>query len=161
MGEKFNQTIVNLPNNLTHLIFGNSFNQALTNLPHGLTHLSFGFHFNQKIKTLPNIVFLKLNCNNQYIIDYLPNSVEELRLNSEFNLELNNLPTSLRKITFTRYCNYNKELNCLPNFVEFLQLPEKYDKKILRLPEKLNQIVCSKDYKYVSDFANLNVQYYC
>ena len=101
----------------------------------------------------------------QHMIDNLPNSIEELELDEYFDLELNNLPTSIHKVIFSGCYNesfneYNRELNCLPNFVEFLQLPQEYNKKILRFPSSLKTIKCSKSYKFLSDFSNYNVEYY-
>jgi hypothetical protein len=78
----------------------------------------------------------------------------------DFILELNNLPQSIKKIIFHKKSIHNKELNCLPNFVEFIQLPKEYGKKILRLPLELKTIRCSKNYKFVNDFANYYVEYF-
>ena len=89
-------------------------------------------------------------------MNYLPNSVEELELRGLFNLELNNLPASIKKIIFNEYSKYDIELNCLPSFVEYLQLP----KKILQFPMNLKTINCSKNYKFLSDLSNYNVEYY-
>ena len=130
------------------------------NLPQTLTHLTFGYCFNKIFDLLSSTKYLKLDCNNQYIINNLPNSLEELELNYSFNLELNNLPTSIHKIIFHKNSVFDKELNCLPNFVKFLQLPKSYNKKILNLPKELKEIVCLEDYKYVSDFTGYNVMYY-
>jgi hypothetical protein len=38
----FDKSVDNLPNNLTHIIFGYFFNQKVDNLPKNLTHLTFG-----------------------------------------------------------------------------------------------------------------------
>ena len=98
-----------------------------------------------------------MDCANTSIIDYLPSSIEELDIG--FNLELNNLPNSIKKIRF--YNNYNKELNCLPSSVELLQLPFNYTHKILNIPKKLKKVICHKNYKYISDFDNIKVETYC
>src|SRR6056300_1247759 len=88
---KFNQEVNNLPPNITNLTFGYYFNQEVNNLPPNITHLTFGYHFNQEVNIPFSVKYLKLDCNNQNIIDYLPDSIEELELESYFNLELNNL----------------------------------------------------------------------
>ena len=44
--------------------------------------------------------------------------LEVLKLDELFDLELNNLPTLIKKIIFNKMSDYNKELNCLPKFVE-------------------------------------------
>ena len=106
-----------------------------------------GSNFNQNLNIPFNIKYLKLNCNNQNIIDYLHNNIEELELDLDFNLELNNLPTSIKKILFLN-SDYNWELNNLPNSIEYIELPYYYKKKILNIPTKLKVIKCSKKYKY-------------
>ena len=160
-GYYFNQSVDNLPRNLTHLTFGDCFNQSVDNLPSTLTHLAFGYAFDKKVDLPFNIKYLKLNCNNnQYLIDNLSDGVEELKLEMYFNSELNNLPTSIKSILFHIKSNYNKKFNCLPNFVESIELPINYNKKILKIPKSLNKIICSKDYKFIEDFHNLNVETY-
>ena len=84
------------------------------------------------------------------IIDYLPDSVEELILGYAFNLELNDLPSSIKKLVIY-YVNYVHELNCLPNNLEYLELPERYDKEIKKYPKQLKTIKCNKDYKYIDE----------
>lgn len=134
-GNKFNQKI-NLPNNLTHLTFGYEFNQKV-NLPEKLTYLIFGFNFNQKVNLPNNIIKLKIN-NNKIDIDYLSNNLEELELGKCFNLQIDNLPNSI-KILKIFNDNYNKNLNCLPNSIEILQLPKNY--KIENIPSNLQKIL--------------------
>ena len=65
------------------------------------------------------------------IIDYLPDSVEELVLEWGFNLELNDLPSSIKKLIINSD-DYVHELNCLPNNLEYLKLPNKYTKIFLK-----------------------------
>ena len=145
--------------NLHKLTFGYTFNQPLQNSLSKLSNLcklTLGHNFDQIINIPFNIKYLKLNCNNQNIIDYLHNNIEELELYSNFNLELNNLPTSIKKIIILNN-RYNWELNNLPNSIEYIQLPIFYDKKILNIPSKLKVIKCSKDYKYINDFINYQV----
>jgi len=130
----------------------------VNNLPNSLTHLTFGKMFVQKIDIPSTIKYLKLDCNNSYVIDYLSDNIEELELGEYFNLELNNLPTSIKKITFEIYCQYNHKLNCLPKFLECIQLPVNYDKKLLNISNNL-KIICSKKYKYKNDYIN-QVEFY-
>ena len=56
-GEKFNQ-LVTIPQNVTHLTFGHYFNQQVI-IPENVTHLTFGYWFNQQVN-LPNIKYIKL-----------------------------------------------------------------------------------------------------
>ena len=113
--------------------------------------------FNKSNIYLPlGIKYLKLNCNNPHVMAQLSSNIEELVLGRQFNLELNDLPTSIKKIIFIEQSNYNKELNCLPKFVEQIQLPENYNKEIKNLPNKLKTIICAGNYKYINNLNNLN-----
>jgi hypothetical protein len=146
-GDYFNQK-VDLPENLTHINFGFHFNQKV-NLPPNLVHINFGMNFNQKVELPLDIKYLKIDCNNRNIIDYLPDSIEELILDFDFDLELNDLPQSIKKIIFNSY-NYIHELNCLPSNIEYIQLPENYKKEIIKYPNKLKTIKCSNKYKFIN-----------
>ena len=76
--------------------------------------LSNGYKFNQLLEIPSNIIKLSLDCSNEYIINNLPNSIEELNFGYHFNLELDNLPNSIKKIKFDIKSQYNKKLNNLP-----------------------------------------------
>ena len=94
-----------------------------------------------------NVKILKLNCNNRKIIDYLPNSIEELYLGYYFNLELNDLPNSIKIISFNKNSKYNKELNNLPKSLEKLYLPKNYNMKIKNINAKCAISKNSKNWK--------------
>ncbi len=109
--------------------------------------------FDQHCEILPNFKYLKLNCNNLYIINSLPNSIVELELDRRFNLKMDNLPTSIKKLVINKYSNYDQDLNCLPDYIEELQLNSDYKKRILKIPSKLKKIICHNDYPYKDDFV--------
>jgi hypothetical protein len=93
-----------------------------------------------------------LYSNNEYNIENLVDTIEELELGQYFNLELNNLPNSIKIIKFTEYAYYNKELNSLVDSIEYLKLPPYYDKKILCVPKSLKKIRCSKKYEFINAY---------
>jgi hypothetical protein len=155
-GYAFNKK-VSLPMSLTHLTFGDHFNRVVS-LPMSLTHLTFGYAFNKKVDIPLKLKYLKLECNNLYLIENLPNNVEELELGEYFDLELNNLPNSVRIIKFHRNSIYDKELNNLVDSIEILQLPEDYEKKIKNIPKALKKIIISKYYEYIDDFKDYDIQ---
>ena len=107
-----------------------------------------------------NIKYLKLGCNSLDIINSLPNSIMELKLNRFFNLQMDNLPTSIKKIIIDKKSIYNKDLNCLPDFVEELHLNAKYKKRIMRIPSNLKKLVCHKNYPHINDFSTYDVKIY-
>jgi hypothetical protein len=76
-----------------------------------------------------------------------------------FNLDLNNLPNSIKKIIIKNE-NYNKELNCLPESIEYLELPYNYNKQIKKFPLNLRTIKCNSNYKFIDDFCNYEIIYY-
>ena len=176
MGFYFNQPIQLNPN-LTHLVLGHDFNQPIQ-LNQNLIHLTMGFYFNHPIQLNCNLTHLVLGpCFNQPIIltdkikylclksnpynliDNLPNGIEELALDFDFNSPMNNLPTSIKIIRMNCY-KYEHELNCLPNSVEYLKLNCSYNKKILNIPKGLKKIICSRNYKFINDFTNLIAETY-
>ena len=88
-------------------------------------------------------------------------SIKEIELEINFNLELDNLPSSIKKIKFNEYSHYDdKELNCLPIGLEILQLPFKYNLSIQNIPSGLKKLICSKDYLFINDFVNIEVETY-
>ncbi len=77
-----------------------------------------------------NIKYLNIDYNNLHLIEHLPNSLEELILND------------------------------LPNSIKFIQLPKNYNKPLLNIPINLKTIKCSKNYKFIDNLTNLNIEYY-
>jgi hypothetical protein len=151
-----------LPPNLTYLTFGFEFNQPI-NLPNNLTHLTLSVYFNQQIDIPTSIKYLVLHGDNkQYIVDNLPNGIEELIFDYIKNLELSNLPSQIKKIVFNDYYKYNKKLNCLPISIEYIRLNIYYKKKISNIPLNLKTLECYKNYKFINDFNDkYDVIKYC
>lgn len=86
------------------------FNQPIC-LNDALTHLTFGIYFTQSVCLL-NITYLKIECNNLNLIDNLPNSLNKLVLGCCFNLQLNDLPNSIKHIELP--LKYNKLIQNIP-----------------------------------------------
>jgi len=78
-----------------------------------------------------------LDCNNEYYINFLPFNIESIEFGYNFDLKLDNLPTSIKKISFNIDSEYDKELNCLPNNLEILFLPKHYKHKINIFTKKI------------------------
>ena len=119
-----------------------------------------GLWFEQKVDLPFNIRFLGLDCNNSYLIEQLPDTIEEINIGLYFNLKLMNLPSSIKKITFEHWSNYDEELNCLPHGLLILQLPHYYNEQIHSIPKSLTKLICSKKYKYINDFSSIDVETY-
>ena len=78
---------------------------------------------------------MEINSNNLNLIENLPNSLNELILEYNFNLPLNDLPNSIK----------------------FLKLPIKYNKSISNIPINLRTLLCDPDYKFIDNFSNYNI----
>jgi len=144
-GEKFNQplgySLLNLIN-LQKIIFGKEFNKPLGDSLLELTNLrelTLGENFNQHINIPGWIKKLVLNCDSQSIIDYLLSSIVELIFGLNFNLELNDLPSSIKKIII-KNPDYDKKLNNLPNQIETLEISKYCEKLIVREYKNLNVV---------------------
>jgi hypothetical protein len=165
-GYRFNCPLLNSLNeliNLVHINFGYYFNHPLSNSLDkliNLTHINLGYEFNEKLDIPHNIKSIILDCNNQYIINNLSDNIEELELGLNFDLELNDLPSSIKKIIFHKKSEYNIPLNNLPKGIELLELPKYYNIPIINIPQELKKIICSKDYEFINDFTNFKVETY-
>jgi hypothetical protein len=155
-GHNYNQpTIIN--DNLKYLTLGYCFNQPII-LNNNLEYLLLGNSFNQNINLPNSLIYLTLFSDLQHLINYLPNSLEKLALRYVENIELNNLPNSIKIIKFCdKYYDdfsYKKKLNNLPNSVEYINLPYGYNLKIDKIPDNLKKIKCNIDYQFINDFVN-------
>ena len=89
---KFNQNVDKLPQNLTHLTFGRYFNKNVDNLPPNLTHLTFGLSFNKNVDNLPpNLTHLTFGLTFNKNVDNLPPYLTHLTIGYKFNQNINNL----------------------------------------------------------------------
>jgi hypothetical protein len=119
-GERFNQSINNLPNSITHLTLGDYFNQPVENLPHSITHLTFGAYFNQPVNKLPSsITHLSFGEHFNQPLDNLPNTLTHLLLGYNFNKTIQHLPESVIELGF--FSNYIFRDN-LPYFIEIVKI---------------------------------------
>ena len=105
-----------------------------------------------------NIKSISLDCNNLFYTDYLPDNIEEIELRYNFNLELDNVPSSIKKIIFSKNSKYNKELNCLSNRTEIPWLLFGYNFPIKNIPHKLKKLICSKNYPFKTNFVGVEVE---
>jgi len=103
---------------------------------------------------------LCLDINYAHYTDYLHDSIEKLELSYGFNLELSNLPSSIKKIIFNKKSYHNKELNCLPNGLEIIGSQAKYKHQIQNMHPKLKKLICSKDYSFINNFSGIEVKIY-
>jgi hypothetical protein len=126
-GNSFNYPLIGLPETLIYLQVGNSFNYPLIGLPETLINLQVSNSFNLQIE-FDVVKYLTIECNNLHLVENFPNTLEELVLDGNFNLELNNLPSELKIISFKNDF-YDKDLNNLPDSINLIELPFQYKKK--------------------------------
>lgn len=124
-----------LTQNIVYLVLGNDYNQPIQ-LNENLLHLELGNDYNQPIQLNEKLHFLKLNINNQNLLDNLPNSIKTLILGHKIDVELNNLPNSI-KFLHIGNSQYKKELNNLPKSLEQLNICTSCDCKINNIPKNL------------------------
>ena len=144
----------NLPNSITHLIFGAVFNQKVNKLPTSLTHLHFGSDFNQAVDNLPdNLTHLIFGYNFDRTVDNLPNSLTHLIFGYKFNQKVYNLPNNLKYLTF-EYTLYNNPIDNLPKSIVLLSFSCKCN-IINYLPEFIENI---KILFYENDVDNTYIE---
>ncbi len=151
----------NLPNSLNKLVLFGNFADKLENLPESLTKLILILHFTNKnpvsITNLPNsIIDLRVglmdvsrNNNNRNIHMEIPDSVENLDINSDIFINLNSYPSNLKYLTL------NSDLyDDIYNFPEGLEIIKfKYDfiGQIRFIPSSVKKIIFDKEYDFIDD----------
>uniref|UniRef100_A0A6C0C8B5 F-box domain-containing protein n=1 Tax=viral metagenome TaxID=1070528 RepID=A0A6C0C8B5_9ZZZZ len=93
--------IINIPQTVTHLTFGNSFNRAIDNIPQSVTHITFGASFDQPIKDIipSSVTHLYFGLHfDQEIKNYIPHSVTHLKFGFFFFRSLYGLHDSIEEI---------------------------------------------------------------
>lgn len=93
----FNRSI-SLPKYVKTLKFGEYFNNPII-LPSHIKTLVLGAYFNQSIVFTPNIKIFTIECNDYSIVDNLPDTVEHLTIDTDFNIPLKNIPHSVMEIS--------------------------------------------------------------
>jgi hypothetical protein len=152
---KFNKSINNLPNSITHLTLGFEFNQPVghqgcedinchRNLANSITHLTFGTKFNQPVNNLPNsithLTFAENSLFNQPV-NNLPNSITHLTFGNKFNQPVDHLPNSITHLTFSYYSSYfNQPVDNLPNSITNLTFGHKFNQSIDNLPNSITHL---------------------
>lgn len=133
-GKCFNK-LINYPNKIFYIKYGDDFNCPVNNLPSSLEFLIFGKKFNQPIENLPNVLkllYLSVEFNNS--VDFLPNNLEYLNIGQNFNQSIDNLPISLVELTFyhdEKDFSTNVKYNYIYLIIkQILNLDDDYDKKI-------------------------------
>jgi hypothetical protein len=121
---------------LTHLILGYCFNYTVDNLPYGILNLTFGYKFNCTIDNLPcsliTLNFIDIydgdedSCEFNKQLNCLPNSICEIRLPIDYDQEIKNIPSNLKKIICSSSYQFTDKFDNID--VEFI---EKIEKNIL------------------------------
>lgn len=123
----YNESINNLPKNLTNLEFGFFFNKPFTPLNmNSLTHLTFRWNFNHFIENYPpNLIYLEFGEYFNQKIPNLPPKLTYLRFGSHYNHSLEKIYNlqNLRTLIFGQ--DFNKLL-ILPTSLEYLKLGNKF-----------------------------------
>lgn len=150
--ESFNKPIDNLPCLLTRLMIRetDNFNQLLNNLPNSLVELYLNSEcFNKPLLKLPHNIYLIYNCQNELITN-----ISHLACYS--NIELNNLPNTIRYLELSFY---DKPIDLLPESIQILKL-FCYSKQVNDLPSSIKEIWIYKNYeKYINPIYKNKIKY--
>lgn len=132
----FNQAVDHLPSNLTHLTIAGTFNQPVDHLPSTLTHLDIFGHFDQPVDHLPrDLIVMKLRGDFNQGVDHLPSNLVKLLLDGKFNQPVDYLPSSLRYLSLGRH--FDQPLDYLPRFLWKLDITGFFNHPLDHLPSEL------------------------
>ena len=123
--------------------FGTEFNQPIEPILSNpsLTELEFGENFNQELVNIPSwirkiVISKKKQGQYNKSLDYLPNGIEYLEVNSlDYSFGLDNLPNSIKTLilsffsysernhySYSKKTLYQHNLSNLPNSIEYLEI---------------------------------------
>lgn len=146
---KLQESINNLPNEITHLMLDDLYDEKIITLPLNLEKLIIGCNFNKPLgndnlpQNLKKIEFIKSDFFHivyQYTlfnqkIDNLPNSLETLILSDEFNQQVPNLPHNLINLKFG--IKFNQDVSCLPFTITNLEFGRNFNQSVDNLPNSI------------------------
>ena len=146
-----NQTIKNLPINLTHLTFGNWFYQRKKYcFPINLTHLTFGNYFNRHVNTLPiNLTHLTFGQDFNQQVDNLPKKLTHLTFGEDFNQLIDKLPTSITHLTLG--IRFNQLVDKLPTSITHLTFGSWFNQLVDKLPTGITHVTFGKNFNQLVD----------
>ncbi|EGC34111.1 hypothetical protein DICPUDRAFT_80130 [Dictyostelium purpureum] len=140
LGINFNSPITaySLPSNLTSLNVGSTFNQkieenSLSVVP--LKYLEFGLKFNQPLE----------------IEGLLPDTLESLKFNGNFNMNLLYLPSSLKELSFE---SFNQP-------IEYKQFKSASSLRYLNMGKKFNNIISSNSLPDSLEIIDMGSSFNC
>jgi len=136
---------------------GYELNDEIFELFKKVSTINFDYYSKEIKRKLPNNVKkISFECMVNYdLCAILPDYLEELEIFNHANFPTNNLPKTLKSISFGSY--YNQELDSLPDSIEeiyFQAIPEPYlcfNKPINNLPKKLKKLQLSYDFNQPID----------
>lgn len=115
----FNQPII-LPNKLIELELGRDFNQPIV-LPNTLMYLKIGYKFTHKMGLSESLIELIIDCNNNGLIENLPNSLNNLITGFMFFLPFETLPNSIDNLII-HSDDYDYEIEHLKGYVKYISV---------------------------------------
>ncbi len=153
IGDNYNLTINKLPNNLKILVLGKKFESKILNYPPKLKYLDIGNSYTYSLNNLPNdleTLIINGKYNSQIIYPIGLRHFIILK-DSEFNLELKDLPNSLVYLSIQN--NYTLVISSLPDSIICLELGNNYKGNIQKFSNNLKKIKLCEDFNY--DFTHL------
>jgi len=160
-----------IPNNITHLSFGDNFNQELNkgDIPESVIYLNLGDKFNQELKegVIPESV-IHLNLGNKFNKPLkqkdIPNGVIHLKFSHFFNqlLKKGDIPESVMYLWFEKNFNQKLDKNILPkNILKILFHKNQNQNQILDLTFDNNILIAIIDDDYEIEYNNkININYF-
>ena len=156
LGYYFNNSVDNLPNNITHLAFEYRFNQLINKLPNSLTYLKLGYQFNQLVNKLPEtLTHLIFGDSFNQPVNKLPNSLEYLRFGNGFNQYVDHLPNNIKELIFGE--NFNRFVHNLPNSLIYLTFGYYFNQIFYRLPDDLTDLIFGKSFNQTINYLPANL----
>lgn len=145
--ENTNSNINNLSNKIIKLGLNEVFNKNINNLPYSITKLYVGCKFNKSLNKIPSIKKLYYSSNYEPII---PNTIKTLYVNNN-NLNLDLLSEGIETLIISNIMN--KEINDLPSSIKKIVI---HKQKINLINKLYTHKIITKSNKYFDNIFNYN-----
>ncbi len=156
----YSHKLNNLPNSVNKLVLCGNFADKLDNLPESLTKLILVLNLKNinpnPITNLPNSIIhlnIKVMVNQCYYVGIkvnIPDSVQNLEIDSDIYSCLDKLPSGIKYLTFIN--TEIKNIDNLPEGLEIIRFKDQFNMKIYNIPKSVKKIIFDEVYDFIDEY---------
>ena len=154
----YSHKLDNLPNSINKLVLFGNFEDKLDNLPESITKLILVLNLKNKnpvpISNLPNsIIHLNIRIMNYPFVNIkvdVPDSVQNLEIESNIYNYLDKLPSDIKYLTF--HSEMLEDIYDLPEGLEIIRFKGDFIGQFHNIPKSVKKIIFDKEYDFIDEY---------